>query len=54
MDLVREFTNRDGSLKAELYTDGAHPTPVGDQVMAQALVQEIERLVELGPIGAAE
>jgi len=50
MDLQDRFMNADGSLKADLYTDGTHLTTKGYQVMADALVPEIERLMEVGPI----
>ena len=54
MDLADRFTNADGSLKAELYTDGTHLSPAGYVVMADALVPEIERLMALGPVGAGK
>jgi lysophospholipase L1-like esterase len=50
MDLADRFTNADGSLKKELYTDGTHLTPAGYVVMADALMPEIERLMKLGPL----
>lgn len=50
MDLAKHFTNADGSLKKELYTDGTHLTPEGYKVMADAIAPEIERLVGIGPI----
>jgi len=50
MDLKDHFMNEDGTLKAELYTDGTHLTPKGYEVMADAIQPEIERLMALGPI----
>jgi lysophospholipase L1-like esterase len=50
LDLAERFLNPDGTLKAELFTDGTHLTPAGYEVMADALVPHIERFMELGPI----
>lgn len=50
MDLADRFTHADGSLKADLYTDGTHLTTRGYEVMADALVPVIDRLIEAGPI----
>ena len=46
LDLQDQFTNADGSLKAELYTDGTHLTAKGYQVMADALEPVIERMIK--------
>lgn len=54
LDLSDRFMNADGSLKAELYTDGTHLTPAGYVVMADALSPEIERLMALGPVAAGK
>lgn len=51
LDLEDHFTNEDGSLKSELYTDGTHLTAEGYRVMADAIQPEIDRLIGLGPIG---
>jgi lysophospholipase L1-like esterase len=48
IDLAKYFTNSDGSLKSELYTDGTHLTEDGYKVMANVLEPEIERLMGLG------
>jgi lysophospholipase L1-like esterase len=50
LDLADRFTNADGSLKPELYTDGTHLTTEGYTVMADAIQPEIDRLIGLGPI----
>lgn len=50
LDLQAHFTNPDGSLKSDLYTDGTHLTTKGYAVMADALEPEIERLIKAGPI----
>lgn len=52
LDLQDRFMNPDGTLKAELYTDGTHLTTQGYEVWADAIQPEIERLLELGPIEA--
>lgn len=49
IDLQQDFTNPDGSLKAELFTDGTHLTTKGYEVMADAIQPEIDRLIRLGP-----
>jgi len=54
LDLAERFLNEDGTLKADLFTDGTHLTTVGYQVMADAITPEIEKLIELGPIKAGE
>lgn len=53
LDLAKHFTQEDGSLKKELYTDGTHLTPEGYKVMADAIAPEIERLVGMGPLRPA-
>lgn len=50
LDLASRFTSADGTLKTELFTDGAHLTTEGYKVMADAIQPVIERLIELGPI----
>jgi lysophospholipase L1-like esterase len=50
MDLQDLYINEDGKLKPGLFTDGTHLTTQGYEVMAEALVPEIDRLIELGPI----
>jgi N-acetylglucosamine-6-sulfatase len=50
LDLEDRFMNSDGTLNADLYTDGTHLTPKGYEVMADALTPEIERLIDLGAI----
>ena len=50
LDLQDRFTNPDGSLKSELFTDGTHLTTKGYAVMADALEPEIDRLIKAGPI----
>lgn len=50
MDLQDRFMNADGTLKADLYTDGTHLTTEGYKVWADAIQPEIDRLIELGPI----
>lgn len=50
LDLAKQLTNADGSLKSELYTDGTHLTAEGYKVMAEALRPEVERLMGLGPV----
>ncbi len=50
LDLQGYFTNADGSLKAELFTDGTHLTTEGYKVMADVLEPVIERLIAAGPI----
>lgn len=50
LDLQDRFANPDGSLKADLYTDGTHLTTKGYEVMADAIQPEIDRLIELGPV----
>jgi lysophospholipase L1-like esterase len=54
LDLAERFLNPDGSLKPELFTDGTHLTPAGYEVMADALVPHIERLIKMGPIKVGE
>lgn len=54
LDLEQRFLNEDGTLKAELFTDGTHLTSAGYEVMANALVPHIERLMELGQIKVGE
>ena len=51
LDLQDRFTNPDGSLKADLYTDGTHLTTKGYEVMADAIQPEIDRLIERGLTG---
>jgi len=51
LDLQDRFLNADGSLKAELFTDGTHLTSRGYEVLADAIQPVIERLVQAGPIG---
>lgn len=50
MDLAERFTNKEGTLKGDLFTDGTHLTTKGYQVMADAIAPVIARLVKLGPI----
>ena len=50
LDLQERFMDADGTLKADLFTDGTHLTPKGYELMANAITPEIERLMELGPI----
>lgn len=50
LDLEDQFMNSDGTLKEEFYTDGTHLTANGYQVMAKAILPEIERLMALGPV----
>jgi hypothetical protein len=54
LDLAERFLNADGTLKAELFSDGTHLTADGYQVMADALVPQIERCINLGPIKSVE
>lgn len=54
LDLAERFLNADGTLKAELFSDGTHLTADGYQVMADALVPHIERCINLGPIKSVE
>jgi N-acetylglucosamine-6-sulfatase len=50
LDLQDRFMDEDGTLKAELYTDGTHLTEKGYAVWADAIQPEIDRLIELGPV----
>lgn len=54
LDLAERFSTTDGTLKAELFTDGTHLTPAGYEVMADALLPHIKRLIKMGPIKAGE
>jgi lysophospholipase L1-like esterase len=54
MDLEDRFLNREGSIRPELFKDGTHLTPAGYEVMADALVPQIERLIGLGPVKLAD
>lgn len=54
LDLEQRFLNPDGTLKAELFTDGTHLTPAGYEVMADAIAPSIEKLIQLGPIKSGE
>lgn len=50
LNLEDRFTDEDGKLKPELFTDGTHLTTAGYKVMADAIQPEIEHLIALGPI----
>lgn len=54
MDLQDRFLNEAGSIKPELFKDGTHLTPAGYEVMADALVPQIERLIGMGPVKSAD
>jgi GDSL-like Lipase/Acylhydrolase family len=49
MDLEDRFLNGDGSINPELFKDGTHLTSAGYEVLADALVPQIERLIGMGP-----
>ncbi|MGB0766619.1 MAG: GDSL-type esterase/lipase family protein [Phycisphaeraceae bacterium] len=53
LDLADRFTNPDGTIKPDLYTDGTHLTAHGYTVIADAIQPEIDRLIALGPIRTA-
>jgi lysophospholipase L1-like esterase len=50
LDTQDRFTNPDGTLKADFYTDGTHLTTKGYEVLADALEPVIDRLIEAGPV----
>lgn len=50
LNLEDRFLAEDGSLKAQLFTDGTHLTTAGYAVMAEALVPQIEKWIALGPL----
>ncbi len=50
MNLEDRFLNAEGTIKPDLFTDGTHLTPAGYEVMADALVPHIERLIKMGPV----
>ncbi|MFK7788555.1 MAG: GDSL-type esterase/lipase family protein [Phycisphaeraceae bacterium] len=50
LDLKNQFTDAEGKLKPNLFTDGTHLTTEGYQVMADAIQPEIDRLIKLGPV----
>lgn len=52
LDLQDKFMGEDGTLKEGLFTDGTHLTAEGYQVFADAILPEIERLIQAGPIKA--
>jgi lysophospholipase L1-like esterase len=54
MDLEDRFLNEEGSIRPELFKDGTHLTPAGYEVMADALVPQIERLIGMGPVKLAD
>jgi lysophospholipase L1-like esterase len=54
MDLEDRFLNGKGSIRPELFKDGTHLTPAGYEIMADALVPQIERLIGLGPVKSPE
>lgn len=54
LNLESHFTNQDGTIKSDLFTDGTHLTEKGYEVMGAAILPHIERLVALGPIPTEE
>ena len=50
LNLEDRFLNAEGTIKAELFTDGTHLTPAGYEAMADALLPQIERLIKMGPV----
>ncbi len=54
MNLEDRFLNAEGMIKPDLFTDGTHLTPAGYEVMANALVSHIEKLMKMGPIKSGE
>lgn len=50
LDAQEKFLNTDGTLKAELYTDGTHLTAKGYEVLADAIEPVIERLIQAVPV----
>lgn len=49
LNLQDRFLDAQGSLKPELFTDGTHLTTAGYDVMAEALVPQIEKWIGTGP-----
>jgi len=54
IDLEDQFLDAQGTIKPELFTDGTHLTPEGYEVMADAIVPQIERLIGMGPIKSTD
>lgn len=50
LDLQDRFMDAEGRLRPGLFTDGTHLTTAGYAAMADALIPEIERLIEAGPV----
>jgi hypothetical protein len=50
LDLEDHFLNEQGTILPDLFLDGTHLTPDGYAVLAEALLPQIERLIEMGPI----
>lgn len=51
LDLEARFLDGEGELNPDLFTDGTHLTAKGYEIMAEALLPHIKRLIALGPIG---
>lgn len=54
LDLQDRFLTAEGSINPDLFTDGTHLTPKGYEIMADALVPQIERLIKLGPVKTSQ